>query len=366
MFSIIKYTWIRLIRNKTNLFWVLLFPIALGGLFQAAFSNLSSLEEFSPIPTAVVCSGDESSPLLTAAAANPLLSVYRCSSEEALAMLEEQQVDGILTIGDSITLTVDPNRSSARLNQSILQVFTEQCSINAALIKEAPAAAPALAADADFRKEVCYGRRWQDPYTQYFYNLMAMACMFTALSGIYISLENQGNLTVLGARKNCASTNKLFCIIGELIAYIGFEVLLNIIAFLFLIFVYGVDMRARLPLSLLTILISSAAGVSMGFFIGSASRRSESIKIGSVTAITLLCCFFSGLMQGNMRMVVEQHAPFFNRINPAALIADSFYCLNMLESLRRYTVNILTLVLLSVLFCLGGFLLTRRKRYADL
>ena len=37
---------------------------------------------------------------------------------------------------------------------------------------------------------------------------------------------------------------------------------------------------------------------------------------------------------GNMRVVVEKHAPIINRINPAALISDSFYTLNNYDSMN--------------------------------
>ena len=71
-------------------------------------------------------------------------------------------------------------------------------------------------------------------------------------------------------------------------------------------------------------------------------------------------------MMGNMRIIVEQYAPFFNRINPAALMSDCFYSLAIYDSLERYTRNILTLLLLSFIFCLLGFLCTRRKKYASI
>ena len=50
----IKYTILRLVRNRSNLFWILCFPIVLGTLFKAAFSNLDTADQFQPIPVAVV------------------------------------------------------------------------------------------------------------------------------------------------------------------------------------------------------------------------------------------------------------------------------------------------------------------------
>ena len=83
-------------------------------------------------------------------------------------------------------------------------------------------------------------------------------------------------------------------------------------------------------------------------------------------SITMTCSFLSGLMVGSMRILVETYCPIINRINPCALITDTFYSLAIYDSLERYTRNVITLFILSILFAIGGFLLTRRKKYANL
>lgn len=382
MFLSIKYSWLCSARSKSNIFWILLFPIILGSLFKVAFSNMSASESFEPIPVAIVCEEEnEAAETFKTIAGelgkegeNQMLSIIWCENEEALRLLEEKEVDGILYAGAEVTLTVSANMNSAHINQSILETLTQQYNINIALLTDTAVSHPeniavvakALMENNNYCEKIYYSRKAQDLYTQYFYNLIAMACLFTSMGGLMVSLNNQGNLSVLGARKNISATNKLISIIGELIAMVLFEFLLNTLAFLFLILVLRVDMASRLPFAILTIFTSTMTGVTLGFFIGSIGRKSEGFKTGIALAITMTCCFLSGLMIGNMRIVVEQYAPFFNRINPAALIADSFYSLSIYESLNRYTMDILTLVLISALFCLGGFLLTRRKKYASL
>ncbi len=380
----IQYTWRILARNKTNLFWILFFPITLGCLFKVAFSNMSTSERFSPVPVAIVCEeGAPSAEPFCAIAEelgkegeNQMLAITWCDEKEAMRLLKEKSVDGILFVKDRVTLTVSSNMNNVQINQSILQILTERYNAGMALLEDTAALYPdRLAAAAEtlqtaisgeFCREISYSRSPQDPYTQYFYNLIAMACLFASMAGLHISLNNQGNLTALGARKNISATGKLTSITSELIATALFEFLLNTLAFLFLVFVLKVDMTARLPLAVFSILISSLTGVSLGFFIGSIGNRGEDFKTGVSTAVSMVCCFLSGLMVGNMRILIEEHAPFLNRINPAALISDSFYCLNVYESLERYAADSLTLILLSAGLCLGGFLMTRRKRYAGL
>ena len=63
---------------------------------------------------------------------------------------------------------------------------------------------------------------------------------------------------------------------------------------------------------------------------------------------------------------VEAACPIINRINPAALISNCFYSLNIYDTYTKYTTNIITLLIISAVFCIGGFLISRREKYASL
>ena len=79
--------------------------------------------------------------------------------------------------------------------------------------------------------------------------------------------------------------------------------------------------------------------------------------------IPLAMCFLAGLMVSGMRQLIEESAPVINRINPAALISDSFYCLTVYEDPERLAVNLVTLAAISLGLTLYAFLRMRRERY---
>ena len=100
------------------------------------------------------------------------------------------------------------------------------------------------------------------------------------------------------------------------------------------------------------------------------SAREAAEKWGiSQRRVAVLCSenrIDNATMVGNMWIIVENTCPVINRISPAALISRAFYTLGIQDNLNQYYQCILTLVGISALFCLGGFLLTRRKRYASI
>ena len=376
-----KYALLRLMRNKANLFWILVFPIVLGCFFKIAFSNITASESFHTIPVAVV-EGDNADATafhtmieqLSGDSEDAMLSATFCDDKNARTLLEKGKVDGIFYTTDTVELAVNSDLSDASINQSILQSLLTQYYLNRDLIVQILTTNPgnieslvdSIGQSVDTRKEVSLTRNNTDTYDQYFYNLIAMACLYTAMGGINLAINNSANLSSLAARKTIAPAKRAALIGTELLAIILFESLLNMVSFLFIVTVLGVHMTTHLGLALLTILISTTFSITFGMFLGCVGPKSEGGKTGLMFAVVMPLCFLSGLMMGTMRMVVEKYAPFVNRINPAALISDSFYALNNYDTLTRYTGNILTLLLMTVLFLIISILVTRRKTYASL
>ncbi len=376
-----KYALLRLMRNKANLFWILVFPIVLGCFFKIAFSNITASESFHTIPVAVV-EGDNADATafhtmieqLSEDSEDAMLSATFCDDKKARTLLEKGKVDGIFYTTDTVELAVNSDLSGASINQSILQSLLTQYYLNRDLIVQILTTNPgnieslvdSIGQSVDTRKEVSLTRNNTDTYDQYFYNLIAMACLYTAMGGINLAINNSANLSSLAARKTIAPAKRAALIGTELLAIILFESLLNMVSFLFIVTVLGVHMTTHLGLAMLTILISTTFSITFGMFLGCVGPKSEGGKTGLMFAVVMPLCFLSGLMMGTMRMVVEKYAPFVNRINPAALISDSFYALNNYDTLTRYTGNILTLLFMTVLFLIISILVTRRKTYASL
>ena len=376
-----KYALLRLMRNKANLFWILVFPIVLGCFFKIAFSNITASESFHTIPVAVV-EGDNADATafhtmieqLSGDSEDAMLSATFCDDKKARMLLEKGKVDGIFYTTDTVELAVNSDLSDASINQSILQSLLTQYYLNRDLIVQILTTNPgnieslvdSIGQSVDTRKEVSLTRNNIDTYDQYFYNLIAMACLYTAMGGINLAINNSANLSSLAARKTIAPAKRAALIGTELLAIILFESLLNMVSFLFIVTVLGIHMTTHLGLALLTILISTTFSITFGMFLGCVGPKSEGGKTGLMFAVVMPLCFLSGLMMGTMRMVVEKYAPFVNRINPAALISDSFYALNNYDALTRYTGNILTLLLMTALFLIISILVTRRKTYASL
>lgn len=370
-----------LFRDRVQLFWNLLFPILLGTMFYIAFSGLSSDEAFHVIPVAVVLENENNASTfkdtidtLSEPGKDQLLDTVYVSGKEALALLEKKKVIGILQEGNPITLSISAEMSGSKLEQSILSSFVTQYNLNYSAIENIAATHPekleaavhTLSAATAYNTETAFTDGTLDEMLVYFFNLIALSCLYSYIGGMKVATYNQANLSALGARKCIAPVNKLVSLISELLAAFLYQFFCIFVCLSYLALVLKINFGDNTAYILLTALVGCITGVSMGFFVGSIGKMSFGVKNGILMAVSMLCCFFSGLMVGNMRILVEEFCPWLNRINPAALIADSFYSLTVYQSHERYFLNLGSLLFISALFYFGGFLIVRRRKYAAL
>lgn len=376
-----RYTLTYLFRQKSLIFWNILFPVLLGSLFSFAFSGMAEEEAFHALPIAVVLETEapgsafqEVIEELSAPGEDQFIEARYVSEEDALTLLENKEVFGILYEGNPVTLSVSAQMSNMKLEQSILNSFVEQYNIQYRVMEQIAqthpenlaTAAAILAKETGYTTEDSFSDGDMDEMISYFFNLIGMSCLFACTGGTQIALWNQANLSPLGARKCVSPIPKSVSYLGTLCATFLHQFFCVLIGLLYFIFILKINFGTQIGYTILTAFLGSITGVSFGFFIGSIGKFSENVKFGICMAVMMICSFLSGLMMQNIRIYVAQICPWFNHINPAALISDSFYSLTVYQSHERYFTNSITLITISILFCLGGCLMVRRKKYAAL
>ncbi len=362
------------LRNKDFFMWMMLFPVILGLFFKIAFTDLYEKHMlFNSVPVAVVqtVSDEVFNSVISEVSSGdkPLFEVTECDENTALSLLKEEKVDAVI-YSDPLSLTV----SGEGVNQTIAKSFLDQYRIQSNIIEDAAVNHPektnqiieVLSKETECNVNIPLTENNMNPYTAYFYNLIAMVALLGSVLGLHISITNQANLSHIGARNNCSPVNKLISICATLCgSFIG-QMICIVFCITFLALVLRVDFGNRLGFVYLSGILGGCTGVSMGFFIGSISKLSEGIKIGISMSISMTSCFLSGLMFGEIKGILAVNAPWLNKINPAAVIADSMQCLMIYDDYSLYIEKLLTMAIMAAVFTLGGFLLTRRRKYASL
>ena len=79
--------------------------------------------------------------------------------------------------------------------------------------------------------------------------------------------------------------------------------------------------------------------------------------------ITMFLSFLSGLMNAEIKILIDQKAPLLSKYNPIAIVSNSLYRINLLEVTSNLTAGMLILLVYSIILIGISFLFLRRSQY---
>lgn len=376
-FHIYRYRILCNIRNTSNLFWILVFPIVLATLFQFSLGGLMSGTYFAEIPIAVVDAKQwETQPYLVEAlnavstGEEPLFNTQYVSLAKAQQLLEDDLIEGYLEMADEPRLVV----KKSGVSQSIMKSFFDQVSMMTqtanAIIGQNPAVLNQgfIEALSDNRSYVQQVASQNNPNftVLYFYTIFAMTCFYASFMGIEEVRVIQANQSAQAARIGISPTHKGKSYLAGLCAAMTIQ--LFVLSLLFVYVRYG--LMVSFAEKILPIAFTCFLGSVSGLLFGSMLAAVVKTKPGTIetisAAITMFLCFLSGMMNAQIKYVLENKLPLLRYINPVNLISDSLYALYYFDTMDRYWINMAYLSILSLAFGIIALFVLRRQRYASI
>ncbi len=373
-----KYSFLLLIRNKVELFWLLAFPIILGTFFYFAFGNLyDTTERFSEIPVAVVADDSINSEAFKAMtemlekADTPIIKAEYTDNDTALEMLKNGVVDAVVYADkDDVRMSVTTSEINQTIVKSIVDTFRTNRKVIADTIENDPAlitsVIESMTEQVSYNKEIDLSGGNMDFYIQYFYNLIAMICMLSCNTGLAIVVNNQANLSALGARKSVSPISNTSKLMAGFISTVCVNLIIIAIVMSYLIFILGIDFGSKIAPLFLAVFIGTIMGTSLGFFVGAFGNMKQTTKTSLLTGVSLTLCALSGLMADSLPKMINRYCPIVNKINPAAILTDCFYALNIYDTYERFGFNLIKIAAYSAVFIVCGMTMLRRKKYASI
>lgn len=370
------YTIKILMRAKVSLFWTLVFPILLATFMYMAFGNIYEQDEmFSNIKVAVVTEDESANGLNYMLDAlsdgdNALLSVTRMSESDAEKLLADEKVEGIIYT-DDVKLTVAESSVNASILETVLSEYKQYEHALKDIYKDGTEPkgdmsnlVEKLSEQRSYYTEKSSTEGSQNVYNNYFYAIFAMSCLFASLSSIEMMSNLQANVSATGKRKNVSPQRKMTFVLAEFVALLLIHFVVEVISFIYISCI-GVDFGDRVWEILLTLFVGCFIGLAIGVIVGAISKLAEGTKIGIVIGISMVMSILSDLCINGVKYEIQQHVPIINKLNPAALISDSFYALNVYSDHQVFTENIVIMTIEAVVLIAVGILMVRRNRYAS-
>lgn len=375
-----KYRIKCIVRDRQMMFWTLLFPIVLATLFNLALRNLSSAEDFSIINIAIVKDekykeNKEFLEVIKSVSDNKsdddLFHIEYTSKDKAKERLDDNAIEGYIFFDKDINVVV----KKSGINQTIIKSFVDEYKQTSSTIKTILQKNPQAISSKDFSnifertnyiKEVAIGRDSPDISVNYFYTLIAMACLYGGFFGLKEIASIQANQSFQGARTSVAPAHKLKIATSSIAAATTVQ-LFNIGALIaYISLALNVSFSNQLGYIILICIVGTITGVTFGTCIGAILKKKEGIKIGVVVGSTMMMSYLAGMMNDKIKYIVSSKMPILSYINPVNLIADSFYSMYYYDTTTKLFINLSILCLLSIIFSVITYLVLRRQKYASL
>ena len=370
------YTIKIMVRGRVSIFWTLVFPLLLATFMYMAFGNIYEQDEmFRNIKVAVVTEDESANGLNYMLDAlsdgdDALLSVTRMSESDAEKLLADEEVEGIIYT-DDVKLTVAESSVNASILETVLSEYKQYEHALKDIYKDGTEPkgdmsnlVEKLSEQRSYYTEKASTEGSQNVYNNYFYAIFAMSCLFASLSSIEMMGNLQANVSATGKRKNVSPQRKMTFVLAEFAALLIIHFVVEVISFIYMSCI-GVDFGDRVWEILLTLFVGCFIGLAIGVIVGAISKLAEGTKIGIVIGISMVMSILSDLCINGVKYEIQQHVPIINKLNPAALISDSFYALNVYSDHKVFTENIVIMTIEAVVLIAVGILMVRRNRYAS-
>ena len=380
-----KYVFKSIFKDKGLIFWTFAFPILLGTFFSMAFSDIEKNEMLDIINIGIVSNEEfnnngiykDTFKSLSDEANKERLFDINYSDEDTLKKeLENMNIIGYLILEENVPKIIVQNSGT---NETIFKFVVDEINQTQSMIGNV---IEYNQLKGNQNIEELYSNIYSKiekvkndeniqnitsnniSYTMIeFYTLIAMTCLYGGMISMVAINNCLPNMSSKGKRISVTSTSKFKIIISSLLASYLIQLIGLFLLFIYTIFVLKIDYGSNLPLIILLSLIGSFAGLSLGVFVATIFKTNENGKTGILISITMLGCFLSGMMGITMKYIIDKNIPILNKINPANMITDGFYGLYYYDTLDRYIINIISLILFSLIMILISYKSLRRQKY---
>lgn len=365
-----------LLRNRSLIFWSLAFPLVLGLFFKLALSDVASSEEFEAFNIAVVNNSEleneknlkEVIDSLSKEDENQVfITKYVSDVSKADELLETGKIFGyIIMDNNKVKVYVKENGIEETIIKYVVDEYYQMSSVATNIIEYNPGVLydgtiELIGKESNYINDTSSDNL--DYAVNYYYTLIAMACIYGGLFGINAICETEANLSKKAARISVSKQKKSKVLFANLLASFIIQYAEILVLLAYIVYILKGDFGGDIIWILLLSLVGSFAGTAFGMFIGASNKLSENSKTGVLISITMACCFLAGMMgDPSIKYNLEKLCPLF-KYNPVSLITDGLHSLYSYTTLNVYFDKIICIVIFSFVMFASSVLIIRRKRY---
>ncbi|SFI02651.1 ABC-2 type transport system permease protein [Pseudobutyrivibrio sp. OR37] len=299
-----------------------------------------------------------------------LLNLHTYSSKKkAIEDMNSDEIYGFYVESeDGIETVIRFNGYVSTIMNEIVREYNNYTDVISDISKDHPEkvadAIDAISARDGFISEHNFGNNTSQ-YLQYFYALLAMTSLFSSWISTTMLEGMCANMSERGKRVECSPASKFVSIAAGILAGTLLQIVSNIIVVIYIQYILRINLGVPMGTMIVLCSIGSGLGISAGILMGSMIRN-ERLLVTVPLFFTMTCSFFSGLMWGQIKQLLQYNCPIINKINPAALLTDAMYIRSTYGPTDEFYQDTFIMCLMIVGCLIVSTLFLRRRKYVSL
>ncbi len=332
-------------RDKSFIFWSLIYPLIMAIFFYTAFSGIMNME-FRNIEVGI----EEENPIRSILDNIDILNIHIIPEKDSVDKLNNGEIEGF--IDDNLNLSVKRSGINQTIIKEILDQVKQMVELNVPFQKF------------DFQTNYIVDRNQRaDSIIIIFYSLIGMVSVYGVFPGIEIATIIQANLSNVAKRMNISPLRKSEFLFSGIIISLFLNLASNTLLLLFVHYVLKIKLLTDIGPSALLIFAGNLFGITLGILIGVSNKLKLNAKIILSIGITLVLSFFAGMMNPDIKVMVDKSFPIIGKLNPISIITNNLYRINLLGNTNGVDIGIYTLLGWIIVLNLISYRFLRRKTY---
>ncbi len=360
-----------LLKNRSLILWICLFPLIIATVYFLIFFNVSEDKNLTRVPVAIQKLDETKSveEYLSSIKNEDGISMFKISyvsSAVGVSLLRNKNVEAFITYDGNFHINTRES-TSKNILKIYVDIYLENIEIQDDLV--------GLSLKEQSDDELLQDKTWNYITNEvvpngnellYFYAIIALACILGSNWGFKEMMEFYGDDSPIGLKIQASTMGKKYLILSNVAAIMTIHFGSLLILLVYLVEVLNVISKRNYPIMILIVFIGSFVGINIGASIYMLLQTNKRVKRAVLNTFIIVGSIISGLFYPRVNYYIIKKVPMIHYINPASLITNTFYNLLYKEDLYKVYVNLSILLSLGILFGFLALSSLRRRNYAGI
>ena len=364
------FRFVKLLRTKEVIFWMLIFPIILITTFNTIISNIDMGETMETASLDIVKTAEmknDQTPLEKIGEKNGKnLKLIKLNEKKAKKMLQRGKLQAYIL--------PKPKKKTGRYNYTMVVSSMEDKQFFLKFYLDTVKhyenvtfriKSPVFLSHRRYIKDkpVSESQAETNPNVVAIFAMMAMVCLNGIRMGVDEIAVQEADQSTIAARLFMMPLSKIGRFFSSGAASLAIQLIFVVMLVFYCTYIIDIGLKKEFLRFSVLMIIGTAVSYFIGTTFGSLLRISVNVKENLATIANLILSGMAGMYSESIKNFIDTNFAFANKVNPAAIVTNGFYSLYYYDDYGVFNKSLLDIGILGTVMFFITLIAVRRCEY---